>query len=114
MSMNVRTLVFTLSIFTLAAHAQPPGISAFEEASSKLRAAEADLNKEYQLALKGLTPADVRNLRDAQAKWMAYRDAFCKAEYGLAGGGTQGPTLHLACLTRITRQWIADLQVDYQ
>src|SRR5437879_12531705 len=53
---------------------------------------DAELNVEYQRALKVAknqwTSSDVQNLKDAQRKWIPYRDAVCKAEYGLVGGGT--------------------------
>lgn len=82
-----------------------------------LKQVEADLNVEYQRALKVArgqsTSTDVQNLKDAQRKWIAYRDAVCKAEYGLVGGGTAGPSIHISCLIRITRQRIADIQADY-
>jgi uncharacterized protein YecT (DUF1311 family) len=82
-----------------------------------LKTVDAELNVEYQRALKVTknqwTSADVQNLRDAQRKWITYRDAVCKAEYGLVGGGTAGPSIHISCLVRITRQRIADLQAEY-
>jgi len=55
----------------------------------------------------------VQNLKDAERKWMAYRDAICKAEYGLVGGGSAGPSIQVSCLIRITKQRIADLQAGY-
>ena len=82
-----------------------------------LKTVDGELNVEYQRALNVTknqwTPTDVQNLRDAQRKWIAYRDAVCKAEYGLVGGGTAGPSIHISCLIRITRQRIADLQAEY-
>jgi uncharacterized protein YecT (DUF1311 family) len=78
---------------------------------------DGELNVEYKRALKVAreqwTPIDVQNLKDAQRKWIAYRDAVCKAEYGLIGGGTAGPATHISCLIRITRQRIGDLQAEY-
>jgi uncharacterized protein YecT (DUF1311 family) len=82
-----------------------------------LKAVDAELNAEYRRAFKvtkdQYRPADVQNLRDAERKWIAYRDAICKAEYGLVGGGTAGPSIQISCLIRITKQRIADLQADY-
>lgn len=83
-----------------------------------LKTVDAELNTEYQKALKVTKDqyhrsADVQNLKDAQRKWIAYRDAVCKAEYGLVGGGTAGPSIHISCLIRITKQRIADLEAEY-
>lgn len=85
--------------------------------AKSLKAVDADLNAEYRKAVKvakdQYKPPDVQNLRDAERKWMVYRDAICKAEYGLVGGGTAGPSIQISCLIRITKQRIADLQAEY-
>jgi uncharacterized protein YecT (DUF1311 family) len=82
-----------------------------------LKKVDAELNVEYQRALKVAkvqwTLTDVQNLKDTQRKWIAYRDAVCKAEWGLVGGGTAGPSIHISCLIRITRERIADLEAEY-
>ena len=82
-----------------------------------LKQVDAELNVEYQRALKVAkgqwTSNDVQNLKDAQRKWIAYRDAVCKAELGLVGGGTAGPSIHISCVIRITRQRIADIEAEY-
>ena len=82
-----------------------------------LKTVDAQLNVEYQRALKitkdQWTPSDLQNLRDAQRKWVAYRDAVCKAEFGLVGRGTAGPSIRISCLIRITKERIADLQAEY-
>jgi hypothetical protein len=74
------------------------------------------LNMTYQLALKtvtsGYTTRDVQNLREAEKMWIAYRDAACKAEYGLWGGGSGGPDANTMCLVRLTRQRTAELKSD--
>jgi len=59
------------------------------------------------------TPEDVRNLKDAERQWIAYRDAACKAEYGLWGMGSGGPSARTVCLIRITKQRIVDLKDAY-
>lgn len=67
-----------------------------------LKAVDAQLNEEYQKALAVAKAhrhgiANVQNLRDTERKWIAYRDAICKEEYGLVDGGT-GDQLSLAAL----------------
>lgn len=78
---------------------------------------DAELNTVYQQALKvatdSYTPQDVQNLKDAERKWIAYRDAVCKAELGLWGNGTGGPATYMLCLIRIAKQRITDLQEAY-
>jgi len=75
---------------------------------------DTDLNETYKEALKATvakyTAKDVHNLKDAEQKWMAYRDAECKAEYGLWGGGTGGPSALTSCLIAITRKRTDELR----
>ena len=108
------SLCFTC--FSLAAFGQtePADRNEFDETIQAYKIADANLNREYQRALRALSrPSDVRNLRDAQRKWIAYRDAVCKAEYERAEGGTIGPTIRVACMTRLTKERTVDLQADY-
>jgi uncharacterized protein YecT (DUF1311 family) len=80
---------------------------------------EADtmLNRAYRDATSAITTyykqKDAQNLRDAQRLWIAYRDAACKAESGLWGRGTGGPSAHVLCLIRITRIRTDDLKRAY-
>jgi uncharacterized protein YecT (DUF1311 family) len=75
---------------------------------------DVQLDAAYKAVLeiaKGYTPEDVENFKDAQKKWLVFRDAACKAEYGLWGKGSGGPNAHAMCIIRITRERIADLKV---
>jgi uncharacterized protein YecT (DUF1311 family) len=77
---------------------------------------DAELNATYQKALsmtKRFGDQDVENLKDAEQKWIAYRDAACKAEYGLWGKGSGGPNAHTMCVIRLTRQRTDDLESVY-
>jgi uncharacterized protein YecT (DUF1311 family) len=77
---------------------------------------DAKLNATYQKTLgmtKRFGEEAVENLKDAQQKWITYRDAACKAEYGLWGGGTGGPNAHAMCEIRLTRQRTEDLESVY-
>ena len=77
---------------------------------------DAELNATYEKALR-LTQRfgdqDVENLSDAEQKWIAYRDAACKAEYGLWGKGSGGPNAYGMCIIRLTRQRTNDLKNVY-
>jgi len=80
------------------------------------KTADADLNAVYQKAIKSATeygPTDLANLKDAQRKWIAYRDAVCEAEFALYQGGTAGGPAKFACLWRITDQRTHDLKEAY-
>ena len=77
---------------------------------------DAALDTTYQQALKAAaeyTKQDVQNLIEAEKMWIAYRDATCKAEYGLWGGGSGGPNAKTMCLIRLTRQRTAELERRY-
>ena len=77
---------------------------------------DADLNTTYQKALdltKRFGGLDVENLKDAERKWIDYRDAECKAEYSLWAGGSGGPNARAMCMIRLTRQRAADLKNVY-
>jgi|ERR1700687_4931336 len=77
---------------------------------------DADLNTTYQKALdmtERFGSHDDENLKDAERKWIEYRDAACKAEYGLWGRGSGGPNAHTMCVIRLTRQRTTDLKNVY-
>jgi uncharacterized protein YecT (DUF1311 family) len=77
---------------------------------------DAKLNTTYQRAVsltKIFGSEDVENLKDAERKWIAYRDAACKAEYALWEGGSGGPNAHTICVIRLTRQRTSDLKSGY-
>ena len=121
--MKLGTLLVALFSLTIPLHAQSVGCDGNTPEmvaclAKSLKAADAELNAEGRKALKIASDqyhrsTDVQNLRDAERKWIAYRDAICKAEYGLVGGGTAGPSIQISCLIRITKQRIADLQAEY-
>ena len=78
--------------------------------------ADADLNAAYQKAIKSATeygPTDLANLKDAQRKWIAYRDAVCEAESALYQRGTARGPAKFACLWRISDQRRHDLKEAY-
>jgi uncharacterized protein YecT (DUF1311 family) len=83
----------------------------------KYKKIDTELNGAYQKALKETAfnygPEDVENLKDAQRKWIVYRDAACKAEYALWGGGSGGPAAHTICLTKLTKERLGDLKEVY-
>jgi uncharacterized protein YecT (DUF1311 family) len=84
---------------------------------SKIRdKVDAKLNRTYQEALQMTArfgDTDVVNLKEAEKNWITYRDAECKAEYGLWSGGSGGPNAHAMCVIRLTKQRTAELENSY-
>ena len=122
--MKFGSLIVSVVFLTIPLHAESEGCDGNTTPeivaclAKSLKAVDAELNTEYRKALKIASDqyhrsTDVQNLRDAERKWIAYRDAICKAEYGLVGGSTAGPSIQISCLIRITKQRIADLQAEY-
>jgi uncharacterized protein YecT (DUF1311 family) len=78
------------------------------------KAADRELNELYGRIQKVLHPDELASLVQAERRWLQYRDATCKAEYKLFGGGTAGPPTRLACLTAETRARQASLSRSYE
>lgn len=56
-------------------------------------------------------PGYLETLLDGQRKWLAYRDAHCRMAGYEARSGSMEPMLVSMCLTRMTRQRIAELEL---
>ena len=79
---------------------------------------DAELNAVYRSVLKGFGDYSKQNrhfenLRTSERRWIAYRDAQCKAQYDLFEGGTGGPIENLGCLIGMTDQRTAELKRVY-
>jgi uncharacterized protein YecT (DUF1311 family) len=79
--------------------------------------ADAELNSAYRAALKDVgdnySKRDIENLQDAERAWIAYRDAQCKAQYELFGGGSGGPNEKLGCMIDMTSKRTAEIKRVY-
>lgn len=121
--MNVVGLIFLLVAQSPPVSPQPDGSctgNTYEVATCLAKAfkeIDAELNRVYRQSLKTVsdsyTQQDKRNLEDAQRKWIAYRDATCKAELALWGGGTGGPATYTACMIRTTKHRMEVLNEAY-
>ena len=89
-------------------------------ASLAYEAADQDLNLAYRIAMDqarrmdsyaAYTPTNEDLMRDAQRKWIPFRDAACSAESTLARGGTMQSQLFLMCMERLTRTRTEDLRL---
>jgi uncharacterized protein YecT (DUF1311 family) len=77
---------------------------------------DKDLNDTYKKALlvaQKFTDKDTQKLKDAEQKWISYRDADCEAEHGLWGKGSGGPNAASMCLIRLTKLRTTDLKNAY-
>lgn len=67
------------------------------------------LNQNYKKAMSGLGEQQKGTLRDAQRKWVAYRDANCEMYYSLTGG-TMDQLNGSGCRVDMTRQRADELE----
>lgn len=78
----------------------------------ELAAADKRLNEVYRnlVAVVKDDEKKMNLLRDAQRKWIAFRDALCRLEGDSARGGTLEPLLETACLATQTKDQVRRLE----
>jgi uncharacterized protein YecT (DUF1311 family) len=83
-------------------------------AAKELSTLDGELNKHYKAQMAWLKdPAKKQALKDAQLKWIAFRDADCGYVAGKAqDGGSMWPLVQSQCLTKHTRLRVKQLE-DY-
>lgn len=92
-------------------------------ADQDYRAADAELNKTYRLAVAAMQATDkelgdidaayagaLEALKKAQRAWIGYRDGQCELAGFEAGGGSMEPMLVSGCLAELTRKRTAELK----
>jgi len=81
-------------------------------ASKDLTRLDADLNKQYQAQMAYLkNPAQKQALKDAQRKWVAFRDADCLYQVGKPeDSGSIWPLLQAQCLAAQTQVRVEQLK----
>ncbi|MEO6301332.1 MAG: lysozyme inhibitor LprI family protein [Paracoccaceae bacterium] len=124
--MFVRISLITLALWPMAAPAQDVDCANTETqvemtycAEQDWKAADADLNDAYKVAMKAMKDVDsnldaadqgaVENLRDAQRAWITFRDAACAAEGYSMHGGSAEPMAIYSCRARLTEERTTDL-----
>ncbi|WP_419736665.1 lysozyme inhibitor LprI family protein [Pseudomonas sp. COR18] len=108
----------TFALSNLAAVAQAADGCDASQASMNTCTAQAfkraddDLNRYYKAQMDYLKgSAGKEALRDAQRKWLAFRDADCRYRVGKPEeGGSMWPMRDLQCRTELTRQRAAQLK----
>ena len=81
-------------------------------AGKQLAALDADLNKQYKAQMNYLkTPTQKQALKEAQVKWIAFRDADCLYQVGKAkDSGSIWPLLQSQCLAEHTKVRVEQLK----
>jgi uncharacterized protein YecT (DUF1311 family) len=92
-------------------------------AYAEYKAADAELNAVYLKALKFLRetygPEEIKqaggqnpavDLRDAQKKWVAFRDANCRSLGTQMLGGSGQQTIVAGCLASMTKERVTELK----
>lgn len=82
--------------------------------NAELKKADAELSRVYELALRRLRAANAERLRKAQQAWISYRDAQCKAEFGLWDAGTGGQIALPRCMLTLTKRRTAEIEETYR
>ena len=77
----------------------------FEKSDAKLNALYKTLISKYDAANGAL-------LKDAQRKWLAFRDAECSYETNGTVGGTINPMMDTMCRTRMTDARVKELNTQ--
>jgi len=85
---------------------------------------DASLNITYQRFIKTLKKMEVdslanmpkgllvESLKNAQRAWISYRDRSCDFDANLGYGGTAAETNRIACVVRITKQRLDELETQ--
>ena len=79
-------------------------------AGQDFKKADDALNALYRQMMPRYNPADQALIRDAERKWLDYRDAECAFETNLSVGGTIHPMDETMCRTERTEARIKELQ----
>lgn len=80
-----------------------------ECSGAELKRQDDLLNKHYKVAMASLGEEQKGKLRDAQRKWVAYRDANCGMYYTMTGG-TIDQLNGIGCEVDMTKQRAGELE----
>ncbi|HEX5234180.1 MAG TPA: lysozyme inhibitor LprI family protein [Silvibacterium sp.] len=80
---------------------------------TKWHSEDKELNAYYQSVSQHLHGDELTDLRDAENTWISFRQANCKAEKSLYGGGTAVGPVYNACMEATTRHRVAELKTMY-
>jgi uncharacterized protein YecT (DUF1311 family) len=78
----------------------------------QFRAADKELNLLYGELLRRYEPKNQILLKDAERRWIAYRDAECRFETASTEDGSIHPMIYAQCITTKTKARIAELKAQ--
>ncbi len=81
-------------------------------AGQDFTASDKNLNTLYHTLMVKYDAANGALLKDAQRKWLAFRDAECTYETNGTVGGTINPMMDTMCRTRMTNTRIKELSIQ--
>ena len=76
------------------------------------KAADAQLNKTYQLFMSKLDESEKAQLKNAQVAWLKYRDANCEFVADQYKGGSMRPMIAAICLADVTKARVNELKAQ--
>jgi uncharacterized protein YecT (DUF1311 family) len=81
-------------------------------AGQDFKKVDGQLNVLYRKMMPRYGAADQALLKDAERKWVAWRDAECAFDTNLSAGGTIHPMVETTCQTEKTNARIKELQTQ--
>jgi len=81
-------------------------------AGQDFKKADDALNALYRKMLPRYNATDQTLLKDAERKWLAWRDAECAFDTNLSMGGTMHPMVETMCQTEKTKARVKELEAQ--
>ena len=81
-------------------------------AGQDFKKADDALNALYRKMLPRYNATDQALLKDAERKWVAWRDAECAFDTNLSMGGTMHPMVETMCQTEMTKARVKELEAQ--
>lgn len=81
-------------------------------AGKTFQAADASLNLLYRGLMAKYDAKSQALLKDAERKWLAYRDAECAFETAPTEDGSAYPMVHALCMAALTKARVKELQAQ--
>jgi uncharacterized protein YecT (DUF1311 family) len=83
------------------------------QAKREYEKADKRLNKVYQQLLSDLKSQAIADLKQAQRKWVDYKESHCKAVREMQDFGSIAPLKHNSCLQGVTEKRVNELVSSY-
>ena len=82
--------------------------------TKQYQAIDKELNHVYQQVMSQLHPPRQTKLRDAQRRWILFRDTHAEFEASAVKGGTMHALVYLSALTSLTEKRVDELKTILQ